>query len=283
LDSPLRFVGGKAHLLKYILPFPFHNTYLELFGGSAIVLLNKPSSDSETYNDINGRLVNFWNTLRDSFELLRVRCEHQLWSRANFEKCLEHSESEIEDAFRFFYINSHSHSGNNKDYKGIHFTRPSNYIAVYHNSLKRFDEVYKRIRFVNFECQDFAVLLNRFLARENNEMVVYADPPYFNGGEVYEKTTGGVNWSASRARELGEILRQFEKAKIVVSIDDENYLPWKNKKKVARVNRVPMQLTNRDYEMYEYVFKNFDEREKANNVCNKRVAFRSAFRPRRFV
>ncbi len=59
--------GGKfSHLLWLLplLPTEVHH-YCEPFAGSAAVLLNRPSSPVETYNDIDGEVVNFFRVLRD--------------------------------------------------------------------------------------------------------------------------------------------------------------------------------------------------------------------------
>jgi DNA adenine methylase len=44
---------------------PSHRIYVELFGGGASVLLRKPRSYSELYNDLDGEIVNFFRVVRD--------------------------------------------------------------------------------------------------------------------------------------------------------------------------------------------------------------------------
>ena len=61
-----RFPGGKFFLVKKLLPLiPPHEVYVEVFGGAANLLFNKPPSKVEVYNDINSELVNFFRVLRD--------------------------------------------------------------------------------------------------------------------------------------------------------------------------------------------------------------------------
>ena len=64
--------------------FPKHECYCEVFGGSAAILLSKPPSEMECYNDIDARLVNFWRVLREHLELPRWRNDdHPLRRRAD--------------------------------------------------------------------------------------------------------------------------------------------------------------------------------------------------------
>jgi len=53
--------GGKFSHLDWLLPLlPSCHHYCEPFSGSAAVLLNRDPSPVETYNDIDGDVVNFF-------------------------------------------------------------------------------------------------------------------------------------------------------------------------------------------------------------------------------
>lgn len=63
--------GGKFNHLNWLLPLlPKTQHYCEPYGGSAAVLLNRKPSSVETYNDIDGEVVNFFNVLRNEPEKL---------------------------------------------------------------------------------------------------------------------------------------------------------------------------------------------------------------------
>jgi len=67
VKTPLRWFGGKYKLSKWIINhFPPHDTYVEPFGGSGAVLLRKPLSPNEIWNDTNHLLVNFFRCLKDN-------------------------------------------------------------------------------------------------------------------------------------------------------------------------------------------------------------------------
>lgn len=58
--------GGKFSHLDWLLPhLPKAHHYCEPFAGSAAVLLNRDPSPVETYNDVDGDVVNFFRVLRD--------------------------------------------------------------------------------------------------------------------------------------------------------------------------------------------------------------------------
>lgn len=63
--------GGKYSHLAWLLPLlPAANHYCEPFGGSAAVLLNRAPSPVETYNDLDGEVVNFFRVLRTERDAL---------------------------------------------------------------------------------------------------------------------------------------------------------------------------------------------------------------------
>lgn len=70
----LKYPGSKAALRGDIVShFPEHTTYVEAFGGGASVLLFKPQSTVEYYNDVDSMLTDFFRILReDGDELQRL-------------------------------------------------------------------------------------------------------------------------------------------------------------------------------------------------------------------
>lgn len=98
--------GGKYSHLDWLLPLlPECHHYCEPFGGSGAVLLNRPPSPVETYNDLDGEVVNFFRQLRDQKESLLEAIALTPFSREEFYiACTPPSEppSDLERARRFF-------------------------------------------------------------------------------------------------------------------------------------------------------------------------------------
>ena len=94
------YYGGKFSHLDFILPLlPTHFTHFcEPFGGSAAVLINRPPAPVETYNDLDGEVVNFFECLRDDGDKLIRAIALTPFSRQELVKALtpESSLSDLE-------------------------------------------------------------------------------------------------------------------------------------------------------------------------------------------
>ena len=82
---PFGWYGGKFSHLDWLLPLlpPCHH-YCEPFGGSAAVLLNRQPSPVETYNDLDGEVVNFFRVLRNQKNALMEAIGLTPFSREEF-------------------------------------------------------------------------------------------------------------------------------------------------------------------------------------------------------
>lgn len=97
--------GGKFSHLSWLMPLlPYTHHYCEPFGGSGAVLLNRNPSPVETYNDIDGEVVNFFRVLRDQPDELIRAIGLTPFSREEFAEALsgEKGLSDLERARRFF-------------------------------------------------------------------------------------------------------------------------------------------------------------------------------------
>jgi len=99
----LRYHGGKWRAAPRIIAhFPPHRIYAEPFGGAASVLLRKPRSYAEVYNDLDGEIVNLFRVLREPVqarELIRL-LKLTPFARYEFELSYITADDPIEQARR---------------------------------------------------------------------------------------------------------------------------------------------------------------------------------------
>ncbi len=97
--------GGKYSHLDWLLPLlPECHHFCEPFGGSAAVLLNREPSPVETYNDLDGEVVNFFKVLRDNRDELIEKISLTPFSREEFRIACELKQeiNSVERARRFY-------------------------------------------------------------------------------------------------------------------------------------------------------------------------------------
>jgi DNA adenine methylase len=88
----MRYHGGKWRLAPWIISyFPIHKVYVEPFGGAASVLMRKPRSHGEVYNDLDDEIVNVMRVLRDPgmCDALANSLALTPYSRTEFEQAYE--------------------------------------------------------------------------------------------------------------------------------------------------------------------------------------------------
>ena len=169
------YLGGKQFLLKHLLKLiPPHRIYCEPFGGAASLLLNKPPSEVEVYNDKCSDLVNLFLVARDSPEKLLEKFKFLVYSRKLHDEWRENLNSikdPVERAARFFYVLRTSYAG---DFNGgwkIRKSKPRNFMPK-EDVLKA---IHERLKNVYIECDDFTCVIPRW---DSPETFFYVDPPY---------------------------------------------------------------------------------------------------------
>ena len=176
----VRYHGGKWKLAPWIIDhFPAHRCYVEPFGGGGSVLLRKPRSYAEVYNDLGGEIVNLFTVARDHGEQLAALCELTPFARTEFAQSYEPSADPVEQARRTL-IRSFMGFGSNAHNKVTGFransnrsgTTPAHDWANYPSALRLTVE---RLRGVVIENRDALKCMRHHDAPET---LHYADPPY---------------------------------------------------------------------------------------------------------
>lgn len=181
IRSPLIWVGGKYRLAKKIIAlFPLHDSYIEPFGGAAHVLLQKPPSPCETYNDINGDLVIFFRVVQqpDKWRQLATLLNDVLYSRQEWDEAKARLQSgnltDLERAFCFAIVNRQSFAGRMGTW-GKSAGDKRQLPKTFSNIPGELFAVHKRFKGVQIENLGFDSILSTY-DREN--ALFYLDPPY---------------------------------------------------------------------------------------------------------
>jgi DNA adenine methylase len=182
----LRWFGGKWKLAPWIIShFPQHRTYVELFGGAASVLLRKPRSYAEVYNDLDNWVVNLFQVLRDDATASKLIAQLRLtpFARSEFEVARELGADigdQVERARRliirsFMGFGSNAHNGRSTGFRANTSrsgTTPAQDWAGYPEALPALIE---RLRGVVIEHRDAVAVM---AAHDGAQTLHYVDPPY---------------------------------------------------------------------------------------------------------
>lgn len=197
----LRWHGGKWKLAPWIVAqFPPHRVYVEPFGGAASVLLRKPRSYAEIYNDLDGDVVNLFRVLRSAragelIEALRLTP----FARAEFEESYVATDDPVERARRLIV---RSQMGFGSDGHNIEIrtgfransnrssTTPAHDWVNYPDALAR---IVARLAGAVVECRDAAEVMAR---HDGPDTLHYVDPPYLPATRSQKSRRGKVRYHA---------------------------------------------------------------------------------------
>jgi DNA adenine methylase len=201
LRSPLSWIGGKYYSAPQILrsfPAPSdYDTYVELFGGAAHVLIQKPPSrHTEVYNDLSGDLVNFWMQCRNQAQAVEQRCRTLPYARSlyyAYHRSLFDGTplDPLERAVRWFYVlrstfSSEPPARSANGWSAGAKSKGHNAAHSYQSALDLFAVIQERLRFVLIDQRDFAEVFHSY---DSPRALFYVDPPYL-GYEQYYHTEG---------------------------------------------------------------------------------------------
>ena len=174
------YIGGKFNLLKTLVPLiPPHEVYVEVFGGAANLLLNKPPSKAEVYNDVDGDLVNLFLVIRDRQEEFIERFKWILYSRELYLKWVDEPppKDPVERAARYYYVLRCSFSGV-LTHAGWGFKRKAHIHApeIFWNALEKTELIAERLKNCYIDRLDFRRCFKNW---DTPETFFFLDPPYY--------------------------------------------------------------------------------------------------------
>lgn len=179
----LRYHGGKFRLAPWIISFfPPHAVYCEPFGGAASVLLQKPRSHGEVYNDMDGDIVNVFRVLQDPDKAVRLAelLVVTPYAREEFELAWEATDEPIERARRTLIRAEmgFGSAGATKGKTGFRIDTVRNYgtaMAVWARVPEKIAGFADRLRGVLIENLDAIKVIGQ---HDTPKTLFFCDPPY---------------------------------------------------------------------------------------------------------
>lgn len=182
MKAIIKYPGSKWSIAEWIINFfPEHHSYLEPFLGSGAILFNKPRSNIETVNDLDGNVVNLFEWIRKDPERLAHEIYWTPYARQVYESAYSTvPQNSLEKAVNFYIRLNMGHgfrtSGEKVGWKNDVQGRERAYAATdWVNLPERIMQAAERLRGVQIENRPAVELIERF---NYSNVLVYLDPPY---------------------------------------------------------------------------------------------------------
>ena len=184
---PFGWYGGKFNHLDWLLPLlPEAHHYCEPYGGSGAVLLNRAPSPVETYNDLDGEVVNFFRVLREQKDELLTQIALTPFSREEYFLAVsdqQHEIPQLQRALRFFIRARQSRSGLAQtaslgrwaNCKNTSRAGMSGVVSRWLGSVKGLPDIAIRLLRVQIENRPATDVINIY---DDEGTLFYCDPPY---------------------------------------------------------------------------------------------------------
>lgn len=210
--------GGKYSHLDWLLPLlPEATHYCEPFGGSAAVLLNRAPAPVETYNDLDGEVVNFFRVLRDQPDALIRLIGLTPFARAELRQAVEEpldGLSELERARRFFVrarqvrtgLAQTASAGRWAHCKLTSRAGMAGAVSRWLGSVESLSEIVQRLLRVQIENAPATEVIQRY---DSPETLFYCDPPYPHDART-DVHAYGYEMTDAQHVELAEVLHRVQ-------------------------------------------------------------------------
>lgn len=227
----MKYHGAKWALSCWVIEhFPAHDTYVEVFGGSAAVLLNKEPARYEVYNDKNDVIVNLFRVIRD--DEMRGRLIKLLsmtpYSRTEFLDARHHDENydPVTSAHKLLIRAQmgFGSSGATSSYTGFKSFTPSKGSAsirnLWTNMPDNLIEVAARLQHVMLENTDAHKLIK---SHDTSDTLFYLDPPYSASTRENTDTYGKFEYSDKEHESLLNLVLGCSGKFVISGYDNDLY------------------------------------------------------------
>ncbi len=250
------YPGGKWPIRKQIVgSFPTgveEMTYVDVFGGSAALIITKELSKGEVYNDKNEELTNFFRVVKHRPAELAERSRYWIHSRSFWHELRKagRSPDEIERAFVFWVSLADSFGG-----RGMNFGTTRQGIRSVTRARMYLDGVAHRFTNVHVENLDFRQIFKMY---DSPDAFFYCDHPYpdTKGGNSNYDLLSDLDWN-----ELRDILIGI-RGKVLLSANDHKFIRQLFKGASFRIKPIEVRVTlarqNNPAKRKELLISNYD-------------------------
>lgn len=182
VKGPLKWPGAKNRILEWLMPqIPYRDAFIDVFGGSGVVMINRRPSKVDVYNDRYDTLVDLFKAIRDHPSELIQYLSDTYYSREIFEDSIVIKQSDpvwVRGAQVLFRM------GFSVFGMGDVFNTPrppygEKFDSAARNHLRKISHILElsdRFRGVVLENLDWREVLRHY---DSPMTVFYLDPPYY--------------------------------------------------------------------------------------------------------
>lgn len=214
-------------LVSYFPLAEDYDTFIDAYGGSGVVLLNKPRTTMEVYNDLDKNVYSLFKVLQDRslFDEFSRKCQlayFDEWTSEEYAESLRGGDLELIDrAFCFWYVNRTRRAGGQGGFifNLVIRRRMSKSVSDFLSAVDRLPELHQRLSAVVVRNCDALELIREC---DYPRTLIYLDPPY-----VHSTRTGtryNLDVDDEHHARLVDTLNQIRHAYVALSgYDNELY------------------------------------------------------------
>lgn len=204
-------------MLSKLLPhIPAQGGYIEVFGGGAALLLAKPPSRLEVYNDIDGQIINLYRVAKHHPEALAHEIQLMPVSRDYMRHSIQLRDTQaltdLQRAALFLHANKASFGGNGTSFPVSRDpnTRP----VISKDSIQHLIHSFaKRMSGVLIENLSYERIFQNYDHLGN---FMFLDPPYY-----LAKPTNYLGWNEDQMTQFASQVAQL-KSRWILTVDDSD-------------------------------------------------------------
>ena len=241
----IRYHGGKFRLAPWIIEqMPDHVCYVEPFGGAAGVLLQKPRSYAEVYNDLDGEVVNLFRVLRDPEmnQRLQDACVLTPYAREEFCAAREETTDPVERARRMVVracmgFGSAAGIGGQSGFRSDSKRKYATASHLWERYPANLAAICQRLQGVIIENKDALAVMR---AHDADTTLHYIDPPYVPETRVQGNRYYNHEMTIQGHEQLLAVASTMTGMVMISGYDSDVYNDmlkgWKKKQKDSRIS-----------------------------------------------